>query len=158
NTQAQAVVTAVNGLAAQTTPVTITLNLGAGTYSGTTASPKPGITFVLIGSGGTTTIVGHSPSLNVSEGTVIVSNLTLVNSTNAPTVMVSGGDLTLRNVLIEESDVADQAAIEITGGNVDLGTPDSPGGNRFKAHGPGQLIHNAGGNAVSALGNSFEDD
>src|SRR5262249_7731780 len=158
--QAQAVVTAVNGLAPQISkPVIITLNLASGTYNGTTASPKAGITLVIKGSGGTTTIIrGHSPSLNVTEGKVILSDVTLVNSTNAPTLQVSGGNLTLRNVMIEESDVADQAAVEITGGNVDLGTADEPGGNTFNAHGKGELIHNAGGNGVAAVGNHFQVD
>src|SRR5262249_7642279 len=140
-------------------PVTITMNLGSGAYSGTTASPRANITFVIAGSGGTTTIVGHSPSLNVSgDGSVIVTDVALVNSTNAPTVMVSGGNLTLRHVTIDESDVADQAAVEIMGGNVDLGTADHPGGNTFNTHGQGELIHNAGGNGVSAVGNSFQVD
>src|SRR5262249_51191439 len=48
NTQAQDVVTAVNDLAIQTTPVTITLNLSSGIYSGTTPLPKAGITLKLI--------------------------------------------------------------------------------------------------------------
>ena len=43
-------VTAVNGLAAQTTPVTLTMNLGSGTYTDPTASPKAGITLVISGS------------------------------------------------------------------------------------------------------------
>jgi PKD repeat protein len=156
--EAQAVVTAVNGLSAQTSFKTITLSLGSGTYSGTTASPKANITLVIIGSGGTTTIVGHSPSLNVTEGTVIVSDLTLTNATDAPTIHVSNGNLTLRNVVIEESNAADQAAVLITGGTVDLGRPDDPGGNRFNTNGLGKLIRHTGGNAVSAAGNTFQTD
>ena len=38
----------------------------------------------------------------MTGGTVILSNLTLVTDTNSPTVVVSGGHLTLRNVTIEE--------------------------------------------------------
>ena len=80
----------------------------------------------------------------VTRGNVILSNVTLVTSTNAPTLQVSGGNVTLRNVVIEESTMANQAALWITGGAVDLGTAASPGGNVFDAHGPGELIHNAG--------------
>ena len=156
--QAQSVVTAINGLSAQSTPVTLTMNLGSANYTDLAPSPKAGITLVISGSAGTTTIVGHSPALNVTGGNVILSNLTLVTDTNSPTVVVSGGHLTLRNVTIEESTGADQSALLITGGTVDLGTQDSPGGNTFNGHGPGELIHNAGANAVSALGNIFQAD
>src|SRR5262249_10913537 len=139
-------------------PVSITMNLGGGTYSGTTASPRAGITLIIKGST-TTTIVGHSPSLNVSGGgNVIVSDLTLTNATDAPTVQVSEGNLTPRNVVLEERSAAGQAAVRIDGGTVDLGTADSPGGNTFKTHGLGELIHNAGGNGVPAVGNCFEAD
>ena len=41
---------------------------------------------------------------------------------------------------------------------MDLGTADSPGGNTFNAHGNGELIHNAGGNGVAAVGNTFKAD
>ena len=154
--QAQSVTTALNGLSAQATPTTLTLNLGSGSYSDTTANPPAGTTLVINGSGGTTTIVGHSPALVVTSGNVILSNMTLVTATDAPTLQVSGGNLTLRNVVIEESTMANQAALWITGGTVDLGTAASPGGNVFDAHGRGELIHNAGSAAVSAIGNTFQ--
>jgi Ca2+-binding RTX toxin-like protein len=64
----------------------------------------------------------------------------------------------VRNVGIEGTGSGSQPAVEITGGAVDLGTADDPGGNFFKAHGQGELIHNAGGNSVSAVGDTFEDD
>src|SRR5262249_24584314 len=79
-----------------TRAVTITLNLGSGTYRGITPSPKAGITLKIVGAGVTTSILGHSPSLDVSGGgAVIVSDLALTNATDAPTVKVSGGNLTL---------------------------------------------------------------
>src|SRR5262249_44507990 len=68
------------------------------------------------------------------------------------------GNLTLRNVIVNESDAADQAAVEITGGTVDLGTADNPGGNTFNTHGQGNLIRNAGSNGVAAVGNTFQTD
>ncbi len=154
--QVQSVTTALSGLSAQTTPTTLTLNLASGSYKDTTAHPPAGATLVINGNGGTTTIVGHSPALVVSGGNVILSNVTLVTATDAPTLQVSGGNLTLRNVDIEESTTSNQAALWITGGTVDLGTAASPGGNVFDAHGPGELIHNAGSAAVSAIGNTFE--
>jgi sugar lactone lactonase YvrE len=154
---AQTLVSAVNGLAPQTRPVTITMNLGSANYTDLTPSPKANITLVIIGST-TTTIVGHSPALDVAGGNVVIEDLTLVTDTNSPTVMVSDGDLTLRNVVIQGTGTGSQPAIQITGGNVDLGTADDPGGNVFNAHGQGELIHNAGGNGVSAVGDTFEAD
>src|SRR5262249_35626011 len=123
--QAQSLVSAINGLSAQSTATTITANLGSGTYSGTTASPPAGTTLVLVGDS-TTTIVGHSPSLRVTGGNVILSNVTLVNATDAPTLLVSGGHLVLRDVVVQESTAANQASLLITGGTVDLGTADNP--------------------------------
>jgi streptogramin lyase len=158
NTTAQTMVNAVNGLAAQTTPVTITMQLGSGSFTDTSGAPHAGITLVISGSGGSTTIVGHSPALQVSGGNVIVENLTLITDTNAPTLVISGGNVTLRNVDIEGNSAGSQPAIDITGGNVDLGTADDPGGNTVNAHGQGQLIHNAGSNGVDAEGDTFETD
>jgi Ca2+-binding RTX toxin-like protein len=156
--EAQEVVAAVNGLAAQATPVTITLNLGSANYTDLTPSPKANITLEIIGSGGTTTIVGHSAALRVKgSGNVIVSNLTLVTGTSTPTVEVAGGHLTLRNAVVtQDSSTATNGPVQISGGTADLGTADSPGGNTFNVTGAGPLIDNAGKNAVSAVGNTFQ--
>jgi hypothetical protein len=153
---AQTLVSAVNGLAAQTTPVTITMNLGSANYTDLTPSPKAGITLVIKGGGGTTTIVGHSPALDVAGGNVVLEDLTLLTDTDSPTVVVSEGSVTLRNVNIEGTGTGSQPAVEIDGGTVDLGTAADPGGNTFNARGQGELIHNAGGNGVWAVGNTFQ--
>jgi hypothetical protein len=155
---AQTLVSAVNGLAAQTKPVTITMNLGSANYTDLTPSPKAGITLVISGSGGTTTVVGHSPALHVASGNVVIENLTLVTDTNSPTVMVSGGSLMLRNVDVEGTGTGSQPAVWISGGNVDLGTATDPGGNTFDVHGHGGLIHNSGSNGVNAMGDTWELD
>jgi len=156
--QAQALITAVDVLSAPSTATTITINLGSTDYTEITASPPDNTTLVLVGNGTTTTIVGHSPALLVSGGNVIVRHVTLLTNTDAPTILVSGGNLVLRNDVIEETTFPDQAALQITGGTVHLGTANSPGGNIFDASGGGELIHNAGPNPVSALGNTFEAD
>src|SRR5262249_121904 len=152
--QAQSLVSAVNGLPAQGTATTITANLGSGTYSGTTASPPAGTTPVLVGDS-TTTIAGPSPALPVTAGTATPRTVTPTNASDAARLLVSGGHLVLRNVVLQESTAASQAAVLITGGTVDLGTQDSPGGNVFNVNGQGALIRNAGAGAVSALGNTF---
>jgi Ca2+-binding RTX toxin-like protein len=62
----------------------------------------------------------------------------------------------LRNDVVQESTGYNQAAIQITGGSVDLGTTNNPGGNTLNINGPGELIHNSGANPVSAIGNTFK--
>jgi hypothetical protein len=156
NTTAQTMVNAVNGLAAQSKPVTITMQLGSGSFTDTSGAPHAGITLVLSGSGSSTTIVGHSPALQVSAGNVIITDLTLVTDTNSPALVISGGDVTLRNVDIEGSNTGSQPALDITGGIVDLGTADDPGGNTFDDNGTGQLISNTGANGVSAVGDTWQ--
>ena len=158
NTDAQTVLTAVNSLTAPASPVTITVNLASGSFTDLTASPPAGVTLVLDGNGTTTTIAGQSPALTVSQaqGPVIVKNMILSTSTDAPTILVKGGSLSLRHVVIEESTGFTDAAISITGGSVDLGTPSSPGGNTLDVNGTGEFVHNTTAAGVPATGDTFE--
>src|SRR5262249_41534710 len=144
NTDAQTILNTVNSLSAPASPVTITVNLGSGSFTDLTASPPAGVTLVLNGNGTTTTIIGHSPALTVlpSQGSVVVENQTLTTATDAPTILVSGGSLTLRNVVIQESTGFTDAAISVTGGSVDLGTTASLGYNTLNVNGPGEFVHN----------------
>ena len=152
---AQAIVAAVNALPSQAaSPVTITVNLAAGTYEGITASPPPGVTLVLNGSGGGT-FVGHSPALTVTSGTVVVTGLNFTNSTDAPTILVTGGTLQMRSSTVHETTGGNRAALEITGGSVDLGTADDPGGNTLDTTGPGSLIRNPNYAPLTAIGNTY---
>jgi uncharacterized delta-60 repeat protein/CSLREA domain-containing protein len=138
---------------------TLTIDLGAGTYGGETLSPPAGVAVVITASNAGATFVGHSPALTVSSGQVIVQGgVTFTNSTAAPTILVTGGSLTLRNDLIQESDTSDQGAILITGGTVDLGTALNPGGNTLDVRGSGLLIDNQTTTAITAQGNTFEAD
>src|SRR5262249_35819735 len=128
---ADAVISAVNQLPSYSgTPVTVTLNLAAGaSYSDLTPSPPPGVTLVINGQGGTTIVVGQPPALTGSPGPVIVTGITFTTATDAPTILVTGGSLTLRGCTIEESTGYSDAAIAVTGGTLDLGAASSPGGN-----------------------------
>ena len=146
-----AAITAVNGLTSPATPVTIQINLGSGTFTDVPANVPLNVTLILNGNGGTT-IVGHSPALTVSGGKVIVENVTFSTPTDAPTILVTGGSLTLRDDTIQESTGGTDAAISITGGTLDLGTPTCPGGNTININGTGEFIHNTTGNAISAVG------
>ena len=135
--------------------MTITVDLASGTYGGQTVNLWPGEKLVIHGASGTTTFVGHSPALTVVSGVVSVDSIIFTNATNAPTILVQGGSLTLRNSTVEESTGYAQAAIQVDGGVVDLGSAASPGGNTIKVNGPGEFVHTSTPAAVSAVGDTF---
>jgi hypothetical protein len=108
---------------------------------------------------GTVTVVGMSPALTVTGGSVTIgSGVTLLTATAARTILVCGGSLTIRGATIQESTGSAQAAILITGGTVDLGTTASPGGNTFNVNGTGTLIENMTSSPVPAIGDTFENN
>jgi len=147
------VIQAVNALTNVAQPVTIILDLGGGTYTtDTPANPPANVTFVVQNG----TLVGGSPALIVAGGSVVVQHATLTTATDAPTILVTGGSLTLRNDIVQESTRFTDAAIAVTGGTVDLGTAASPGNNTININGSGQLVQNSTPNAISAVGNTFE--
>ncbi|MFQ3650652.1 MAG: autotransporter-associated beta strand repeat-containing protein, partial [Gemmataceae bacterium] len=132
------------------------LILSAGTFTGTTIDRALTIT----GAGASNTIItGASPALTVSN-TVSVSGATLTTSTDDPTILItSTGNLTLRNSTVQESTGFDQTAVLIqSGGQADLGTTISTGGNTFNINGAGSLIVNESTNAISAIGNTWQQD
>ena len=157
STDAQTILTAVNGLTAPTSTVTITVNLASGSFTDLTASPPTGVTLDLTGNGTTTTIVGTSPALQVTQGAVSVAGMTLTTATNAPTILVSGGSLTLRNTtIIQESTGGTDAAVDVTDGSVDLGTTASPGGNILNVNSLDEFVDNTTANSIPATGDTFE--
>lgn len=156
--QVNVLVDAVNGLTSPSDRVTITVILGAGTFTDIKASPPAGVTLVIIGNGNTTTIEGRSPALQVTSGTVIVTGVTFTTATNSPTILVTGGTLILRNDTVQESTAFADAAIVVTGGTLDLGTTADPGHNTLNTNGAGDLIRNTSSDAVSAIGNAFQVD
>jgi hypothetical protein len=143
-------------------PVTAVLRLAQGTYQDLTLSTQDNVTLVVFGGGKVatvngTTVVGNSPALVVTRGNVALSNLTLTTATDAPTVLVSGGHLTLRNDVVQSSTGYSDPAIAVSGGStLDLGTAASPGGNTINVNGAGQLVLNTGPNLVTAVGNTFQ--
>jgi hypothetical protein len=152
------VIAAVNGLTNVTQPVTIYLDLGGGRYSpGVTYNPtdpntRANVYFVFING----TLDPNYPALTVAGGQVAVRNCALTTTGNAPTLLVNGGNVTLRNDIIQESTGATEAAIAITGGTLDLGTASSPGDNTLNVNGSGELVSNTTGNAISAVGDTFQ--
>jgi hypothetical protein len=147
------VIQAVNGLTNVTQPVTIILDLGGGTYStgGITANPPPNVTFVVRNG----TLDPSYPAVTVAGGHVSVLHCTLTTSGAAPTILVSGGSLTLRGDVVQESTGFTEAAISVTGGTLDLGTVADPGGNTLNVNGAGEFVHNTTANLISAVGDTF---
>ncbi len=126
-----------------------------GTY-GTVAA---GLRLVIDGGVSGTFTASSAPILKLLSGDVVIGNGALLTSTaNAPTILVKGGHLTIRNSTIEETSGGNQAALSISGGQVDLGTDNDPGGNAINVQGKGLLIRNTGPNDVSAVGNWFSQD
>src|SRR5208282_5363518 len=106
---ASGLITALNSLveptvSATTVPVTATLDLSAGaTYSDADIDLNPGVTLVIFDDGTSSTFTGHSPALTVNSGNVIVEGFTLNTATQAPTILVTGGNLTLIDDTVESS-------------------------------------------------------
>jgi Ca2+-binding RTX toxin-like protein len=129
----------------------------SGEAAGVEVNLQEGVRLVLHGTDGTF-IVGASPALTIQSGEVIVTGVTFLNATDAPTILVTGGSLVLRDSVIEETTAGNRAAIEITGGTVDLGTAAQPGGNTIDVNGPGELVRNLSVSPIAALGNEFQTD
>jgi uncharacterized delta-60 repeat protein len=153
--EASAAFAAVNSLNLATTPSsTVVVNLGGQTVQDTIANVPPQVTLQIVNG----TFIGGSPALIVQSGQVSVLNSTFSNATDAPTILVSGGSLTLRNDIIQESTGSNDAAIFITGSTVDLGTTASPGGNTINVNGAGSLVTSGLAAAFSAVGDTFENN
>ncbi|HEV3443037.1 MAG TPA: Ig-like domain repeat protein, partial [Gemmataceae bacterium] len=148
------ILSAVNGLQLPSAPITLTADLAGGTYTDQTANPPSNVTLVIQNG----TLVGASPALTVSGGQVEVLNCTLSTATDAPTILLTGGSLSLRGDIVQESTAFTDAAINVTGGTLDLGTAVSPGANVLNINGAGEFVHNTTAIAVSAVGDTFESN
>jgi hypothetical protein len=138
-------------------PATITLNLTQGTYHDLTLSTQDYVTLVVNGVGGSvgtvngTNVVGNSPALVVTGGTVFINNVAFTTATDAPTILITGGSLTLSNDIVQESTGYNDAAIKITGGSLNLA-----GGNTLNINGAGQFIVSTGTSLVAATGTAYQ--
>jgi uncharacterized delta-60 repeat protein len=146
------ILTAVNGLQAPTASATLTVSLEGGNYTDQTVSAPSNLVLVIQDG----TLVGSSPAFTLNSGQVELLNCTLTTATNAPTILVAGGNLSLRGTTVEESTGFTDAAIDLTSGTLDLGTSYSSGGNVLNVNGDGEFVHNSAGNPVSAFGDTFE--
>jgi uncharacterized delta-60 repeat protein len=99
---------------------------------------------------------GNASAIVVQGGQVNVQNASFTESGNASAIVVQGGQLTMRNSTVTETTTTNQAAIAITGGQVDLGASYSdPGNNTINITVPGHLIRLTGANDVMAVGDTF---
>jgi uncharacterized delta-60 repeat protein len=139
--------------AGATTPTDISLTLGSGISFNEASLVIPQGIRVQINGG---TWYGGSPALTLSSGNLTITGATFQNATDAPTILVTGGSLTLRSDVVQESTGFTDAAIAVTGGTVDLGTASSPGNNTINVNGTGQFVQNTTANTISAVGDTFE--
>ncbi len=149
------VIAAVNGLTNVTQPVTVILDLGGGTYStgGVAADPPANVRFVIQNG----TLDPSYPALTVAGGQVSVLHSTLTTSGADPTLLVTGGSVTIRNDdVVQSSTASAEPAIAVTGGTVNLGTAGSPGNNTLSVNSAGDLVSNTTGNPIADVGDSFE--
>lgn len=102
-------------------------------------------------------VIQHSNSpLVVQEGSLSVTGLTFkVPTSNAPTVVIDGGTLKIRNCVLNESGAGDQACLLVNGGSVDAGTDTDPGLNRFLVSLPGVAVYNVPIALLPAVGNDW---
>jgi ELWxxDGT repeat protein len=150
--QAHDLIAAANALNPASTPTsTLVVDLGGQTIQDTIVNVPPQVTIQFVNG----TFIGGSPALTVSSGVVIVKNSVFLNATDAPTILITGGSLILRNDTIQESTGYSDPAIEVAGGTVDLGTSTDTGGNTLNVNGAGELVHNTTTNLIPAVGNSF---
>jgi uncharacterized delta-60 repeat protein len=148
--------------------IEVLLDVDAGTYSLGQVSVPTGLRLILDGNGGAcgpqTFTSSSAPVLTVVSGDVLIRDGAQFSSTaNAPTILVQGGQLAVRDSTIQETTGGSQAALAITGGQVDLGTSDdyldpNYGGNTINVNGPGVLMRLTGPNNVMAVGNTFAVD
>ena len=90
STDAQTILTDVNSLTAPASPVTITVNLASGSFTGLTASPPAGVTLVLTSSSGSATVQDAMVTSGTSGTVVIASGVAPVGWT------VNGGNVTVQ--------------------------------------------------------------
>jgi ELWxxDGT repeat protein len=141
-----------NADGSSTTPTsTLVVDLAGQTIQDTIVNVPPQVTIQFVNG----TFIGGSPALVVSSGVVIVKNSVFLNATDAPTILITGGSLILRNDTIQESTGYSDPAIEVTGGTVDLGMASDPGGNTLNVNGSGEFVHNATTNLIPAAGDTF---
>ncbi len=134
-------------------PVSLYLPPNA-TLSEFNLGPPTGVTQSIIGDG-SQYVFGGSPALTVASGNVIVSGVNFTQASDAPALLITGGSLALRDDTVQQNSGTGQPAIELTGGDVDLGTAADPGANTVNLTGSNPLLLNTSSGPVVAAGDTF---
>jgi uncharacterized repeat protein (TIGR03803 family) len=152
----QAAINAINSLSGSGY-VTVVLNLAPGTYTPVTLSHPNSVTVIINGVVTNTIIDPDTPALTVTSGNVIVEGVTFTETGDAPAILVTGGDLTLRNSSVQGSTNYSDPAIAVSGGStVDLGSAASPGGNTITVTSTAPAIQSTGTNVILAAGDTIQ--
>jgi uncharacterized delta-60 repeat protein len=161
--QMAAVGPAVSNLSVSTSGPTIEvlIDVDPGSYNPLSVSVPAGLRLILDGDDGacgTRTLTGTgTAALTVAGNVLIRGGMAFTESGNASAIVVQGGQFTMRNSTVTETTNNNQAAIAITGGQVDLGTSYSdPGNNTINVNGSGKLIRLTGPNNVMPVGDTFQ--
>jgi hypothetical protein len=151
--------TTVNGgsvtVEANVAPVDWTVNGGNVVIEGSTHTKD----FTV--NGGTVTFVkgtdtGNSPALVVNGGTVFLQEMTAQTATNAPTIVLNAGSLTIRQSQVLSTGGFGQPAILVNGGSLDLGSSASPGGDTIQVPSTdAPLVQASLGATASSAGDTF---
>lgn len=143
---------AIETMPPQSSPVAVVLNASGLDLTGFQPNIPAGLTLVVNG----VIFHGGSPALTLNSGNLYITNSSFINATDAPTILVTGGRLTIRNSVIEESTGFDQAALRMTGGFVDLGAAADLGGNTVNVNGPGAFFQNLTEYSIPVVGVDFK--
>lgn len=128
-------------------------------YGPMTLTVPSGVTCIINRQVTNTIVDPDTPALTVTSGIVYVDGITFIETGDAPTIQLSGGQLTLRNCMVEGATDFSDPAIAVSGGStLDLGTPDSPGGNTISVSGTTQPLQSTSSDIVLAAGNTFQGD
>ncbi len=147
------VIAAINGLTADAQPpIMVIVDLGGKMYQTDTPLNPPNGIDAMIQDGH---LMGRSPALIVAGGIVTIDNVLATNATSTPTILVTGGSLTVRNSTIDGPPFTGLAAFSITGGTLDLGTTTSPGDNTINISMDTQFVQNATPTPVPTVGDTF---
>src|SRR5262249_26473214 len=98
---------------------------------------------------------GAAPAVISRSGRLLLKNLTVVGTGNAPTLDAEGGRFMLRDVIVlaERRKTVDLKVA--VGAAADLGTPQDRGGNTIGAKPNGRFVISDSSNVLDAVGNNW---
>ena len=120
----------------------ISAGVGVGILTGETAGSAA--SYGLIYAETKAGIIGASPALIVEQGQTFVSQMLISTATDAPTLIVDGGSLTLLDNFVSGNLAGSQPLIQVNGGKLVLGAADGTHPDAFGAYGSVPFLQVAG--------------